>query len=227
MSIALTQTAQGGYGYVNSFTQAFTSSVASGSMLVAEITAGDANTVSGFSDNVNGNWTLIASDLNTGQRQTWLYYLPNAASGSTTITVTWGSGQFADANIIAREYSGLTAAPLDKSAHANDAGSFVTTHPTGTTAATSFAAELVVVAAGCSDSQDPTWGAPSGFSNLTTQKGSDAFTYGAMADRIVSSTGTQGGSFTTADSVVGQGIVATFKGAVQPSAANSGFLTFI
>ncbi len=211
---AIVQTAQGGYGYVNTFNQAMGSNVTAGDTMVAELTAGDANTISSFGDNNTNTWTLIASDKQTGQRQTWLYYAYNVHAGATTITVTWGASQFADANIIIREYSGLvTTDPLDKSAHANDGGSS-TSHSTGTTAATTQASELVVAAAGASDSQEPGWTVPSGYSNLVHQKGSDAFTYGAMADLIVSSTGAQSATFTTTDSVAGQGVIATFKAVV-------------
>jgi hypothetical protein len=210
--MAIVQTAQGGYGYVNNFSQAMGSNVTAGNTLIAELTAGDANTVLSFADTALNTWTLIASDLNTGQRQTWLYYSYNIAGGADTINVTWGASQFADANIIIREYSGLTTTdPLNKSAHANDGGAAGTSHSCGTTAATTQANELIIAVSGCSDSQEPTWSAPSGFGNLVHQKGSDAFTYGAMADKTVSSTGTQTASFGTTDSVIGEGIIATFK----------------
>lgn len=218
-AITLVQTAQGGYGYVNNFSQPMGSNTTPGCMLTAEVTSGDTSSILSFLDTSLNTWNYITSDLNAGQRQTWLYYAYNIAGGADTINVTWGVGQFNDANIIVREYCGLTTTdPLDKSAHANDGGSSVTTHPTGTTAATTQANELVVAVSGSGAGSDPIYTAPSGYSNLTTQKGSDAFTFGTMADKIVSSTGTQGGSFTTVSSVVGQSMVATFIGSTSSPA---------
>lgn len=223
----LVQTAQGGYGYVNNFSQAMGSNTTAGCTLIAEVTAGDANTVSSFNDTGGNSWGLIASDLNTSQRQTWMYYAYNIVGGADTINVTWGSGQFADANIIIREYCGLTTTnPLDVSAHANDGGNFQQTHTTGTTGVTTQASELVVVAAGAPDSAEPGWSVSSPYGNLVHQKGFDAFTYGAMADNIVSTTGTQTATFNTTDFVVAQGIIATFKVFVAPTAPASFFGLF-
>lgn len=227
MSIVLVQSKSGGHGYVNSFTETLTSSVTVGSTLIASITAGDANTIASLIDDKGNTWNLIGSDLNAGKRQTWLYYAYNVAAGSTTITLTWGASQFADASFIVREYSGLsTTDPLDKSAHANDGGSAGTTHSCGTTAATTQAVELIIVAAGIetASNTDPVWVAPAGYGNLLAQLGDGGgttFTGGAMADKTVSSTGTQTGAFTTTASKVGQGVIATFGTTNTPAGPTS------
>jgi hypothetical protein len=206
----LVQTAQGGYGYVNSFTQSFTSNVGAGDMIVIAETSGSANTISSITDSQGDTYTLIASNLVASNRQTWMYYAYNVTGGATTITVTLGSGQYADNSFIAREYSGLaTGNPLDVYT-SNADSSAGTTHFTGTTAATTQPTELVVVASGLGDVQEPGWSIAS-YSDLVHQKGSDVYTYEAMADNSVSSTGTQSGTFTTADTEQGQSIIATFK----------------
>jgi hypothetical protein len=210
-SATLVQTAQGGYGYVNSFSQVFGSNVTAGDTIVFALTAGAADTISSITDNEGDTYHLINSNSNPSNRYTWLYYAYGVTGGATTITVTYTGGQYPDSSIIAREYSGFSAGnPLDVSASATDGATASATHPTGSTAVTAQANELVIVASGVADTQEPGWSI-SGYGDLTHQKGSDVYTYEALADHAVSSTGSQSATFSTTDVVYGEGIVATFK----------------
>jgi len=215
--MALLQTKSGsGGGYVNSFSFSFTSDITSGSLLVLNLIAGNADTISSITDNRSNTWTLAVNSSNptVGERQSWLYYVKNAASGATTVTVTYSGGMFPDSSYIAREYSGMdTAAPLDKTSSANDGSSFVQTHSAGTTAATTQADELVVLGGGSSGSASPTFAAGTGYGNGVEQKGFDSFTYGFLSDKTVVATGTQTGNFTSTSFVRGQGFIGTFKAA--------------
>lgn len=213
--MALVQTkSQSSGGYVNSYTVAFTSNVTAGSLLVLNLTAGVADTISSITDGRSNTWTSGATTANseTGERKTWMYYVKNAASGATTVTITFTAGMYPDSAVIMREYSGMdTTSPLDQTSTANDGASYVQTHSAGTTGTTTQASELIILGGGCSAAADPVFAAGSGYGNVVQQKGFDLYTYSVMTDKVVSSTGTQTGNFTTTSYVRGQGYIATFK----------------
>jgi len=224
--ISLVQTmAQSSGGYVTSFTLAYTSNITAGSLLVLGLTAGNTDTLVSVVDNNGNTWNLAVTQIGN-VRQSWLYYAANANAGATTITVTYTSGTYPDSSAIAREYSGIkTVSPLDVTASASDGATAVTTHSTGTTATTSQASELVIAFCGSEGNPDPVFAQKSGYGNLVEQKGFDLYTFGAMADLIVSSTGTQNGDMTTTLAERGQGVIATFLGKTNilyNAAGNSG-----
>lgn len=218
--MALLQTkSQSSGGYVNSYTAAFTSNVTAASLLVLNLTAGVADTISSITDSRSNTWTSGATTANSeaGERKTWMYYVKNASAGSTTVTITFTAGQFPDSAIIMREYSLIDlTSPLDQTSTANDGASYVQTHSAGTTSATTQAYELVILGGGASAAADPVFAAGSGYGNVVQQKGFDLYTYSVMTDKVVTTTGTQTGNFTTTNYVRGQAYIATFRfGAVS------------
>lgn len=226
MSHTLVQTVSGGSGgYVNSFTIAITPSAHS--LLILNLTAGTADTLSTVTDGNGNTWVAGPNSNNTtaGARQSWEYHVINSNAGATTITVTYIGGDFPDTAYILREYSGIaTSSALDKTSTANDTNNFVQIHPAGTTAATTQAAELVVLGGGCAVGSDPVCVAGSGFSNGLEQKGFDTFTYAFMSDKTVAAMGTQTGNFTSTGFVEGQGFIATYKDNI--TVQNPGALAF-
>lgn len=231
MAIALVQTKKGnGGGYVNSNAITLTSSVTAGNTLILGFTAGYNNSIASITDNQSNTWTLIANNPNssTTDRRSWLYYAQNVAGGSTTITIVFTSGQFADSSTIVREYSGLaTTSVLDQFATGNSGTGYVNSHTTSATATTTQANELVVAFVGSGGSASPAFSAGSGYGNITEQQGFDLYTYSAMEDKIVAATGTQTGTFGSTAYVRSQTIVATFKEAVAPTSNTTNFFQFI
>lgn len=226
MAISLVQTKGGSSGaYTNSFTFSPTSSLTSGNYYFVAITAGTADVQPSVSDGTNGSYTM---DLNTanptsGERQTWLFRVKVSSSGTPTVTVSYSSG-FPDSSYIAREYSGLASSSvLDKTSTNNDGTSFNTTHDAGTTATTTQSNELVILFGGSSAGSDPSMAAGTGYGNGLEQKGFDLYTYTFMSDKIISSTGTQSGNFTSTGSVRGQAGIATYKGIALTTSTNNFF----
>jgi hypothetical protein len=132
------------------------------------------------------------------------------------VTVTYGSGQFADSIQDVREYSGVvTSSPLDQIMTANDNGNYVQSHPSGTTPATTQASELVVTGFGISNNDTYTGG--TGYGNLSQANGFDLYTSEAAEDKIISSTGAQSDTINTSGFDTGQGVIATFKAAAATS----------
>ena len=200
-------------GYNNTIAKTLTGVVA-GNFISIGIVAGEGRTVASIVS--NNSDTIVSSGTpieTTGDRKNWQYYIASAVGGSTTITVTFGAGEFEDAILCLVEFSGLeNSSTLDQYASNSDGvGSFVQNHPTGTTGATTQANELVIAWSGSSGSSDPTFAVPSGYSGFLAGYGFDIFTYGAWAYKIVSVTGTQTATFTTTGYVTGQGNIATYK----------------
>jgi len=210
----------GGADYVNSYTVAAgANNVTAGNMLIACITAGSQDSPV-ISDNAGNTWGRIASSTNlTAGRKTDLWFAQNVAGASTTLTVQFEPSKFADSAIIIREYSGLlTSGALDKIASSSSSG---TTHTTATATTTAQASELLIGCGGSAGIASPTFGAGAGYGNLIEKKGSDAFTYCAMEDRIVSATGEYNASFTTGTSADAETIMATFRAVVTAVAAKA------
>lgn len=229
MAISLAQTQSGNSGgYNNTNAQTFGSDITAGNFIVLAITAGVAETIDSVVDTRSNSYTLVTSDA-SAERTTWLYYAQNIAGGSCTITVTFGSGQFPDSIVQAREYSGLaTSSVLDVSVSADSGTDYVNSHPSGTTATTTQADELAIAVVGSSGSTSPVFTVPSGYGNLLEQDGFDAFTYSAIADRILTATGTQSATFGSTEFVRSQTILATFKEAVAaPSTVFGSFFMFM
>jgi len=217
MAITLVQTRSGNAGgYNNTHSQTLTSSVTAGNCIIFALTAGASATISSVVDTLSNLYTLAVTDA-SADRRSWIYYAQNISGGSCTITVTFGVGQFEDSIIQAREYSGLaTSAVLDVTQSQNSGTSFVNSHPSGTSATTTQADELIFTVVGSSGSTTPVFTVPSGYANLATEGGFDAFTYSAIADRIVSTTGTQSATFGSTEFVRSQTLLATFKADTPP-----------
>jgi hypothetical protein len=228
MAITLVQTKSGNAGsYSNTNVQAFSSNVTAGNFIVLAITAGSADTIASVVDSLSNSYTLATSDA-SADRTTWVYYAQNITGGACTITVTYGAGQFPDSIVQAREYSGLaTSSALDVSVSANTGTSFVNSHPSGTSVTTTQNDELVFTVVGSSGSADPVFTAPAGYGNLAAQSGFDAFTYSAIADKIISTTGTQSATFGSTGFVRSQTILVTFKEAPAAAPNYSSFFQFM
>lgn len=206
----LVQTASGnGGGYVNSYTLALGSNATAGNTLILTITSGTTDTVT-ISDSQGNTWTKFTNVSDDRKTEGWIAY--NIAAGATTITVQFEPSKFADSATIVREYSGLISAssPTDQFASANDGGSFIQTHTSGTTGTTAQNNELIIGMSGCSNAT-PTYSAGSGYANVASQAGFDSFTSAAIEDRSVTSTGTYSASFNTTGFVNCGTIVGTFK----------------
>lgn len=213
--------------YSNTNVQSFTSNVTSGSLILVGITASALDTIVSVADNLGNTYVNVSSVAD--ERRNWLYYVKNAIGGSLTLTVTYAASTFPDSVITMVEYGGMdTVSPKDVHAVATDGGNYVQSHTGATTAATSQADELVVVVGGTGGSTSPGFSAGSGYTNLIVANGFDAFTYGLMAEKVVASTGTQYGNYTSTEFVRGQVIVSTFKiaGVVPPANLKPNFFAF-
>lgn len=210
MPVTLVQTKSGNAGaYTNVNAQTFASNVSAGSLLVVGVIAGSADNVTSISDN-RGNAYSLVDTVVPNDRKLWLYYAYNAVSGPTTITVNFDA--FPDSVIIAREYSGATTSnPLDVSAKSTNASNYQQTHSTAASPATNQAAELVVVLGGNSGNTNPGYSAGATYGNLVTQNGFDIYTYGMMEDKRVTAAGSQTGTYSTTEFVIGGAILATFR----------------
>lgn len=198
-----------GGGYVNVRTLTF-ASVTAGSTLLIGLTAGSADTIASWVDDKGNTWTLV--DTETDERQTWVYKAYNVASGTTVVTITFGSGQYADSTATGAEESGVTTTdPQDVTISGNDGGGYVQTHYTATSATTTQANEVVYAFYGSAGGTNPGLSAGSGYSDLSYQAGSDPYTHGGMERKEVTSTGTQIATFVTTEYVRAQVILITLK----------------
>lgn len=152
-------------------------------------------------------WTLaISSVMDTGS---YIYYKVAGAAESPTITVNLSASD--SCLLFAMEYSLLSA--LDQTASGSSIIS--TTVPTGTTAATTAANELIVTVVGIGQFSIATavssW--DNGVSAQMSGRTSGTVILGGLGAKVVSATGTQTSNATlngtgTAGSI---GLIATFK----------------
>jgi hypothetical protein len=188
---------------------AFTSNVTAGSLLTAVFRIGTTGTrtITGLSDDKSNTYTeaffLSAPDPGNAFSH-YVYYAMNAASGSTTVTVT-----LVDANSSVRwaihEYSGLaTTSALDQVSGRENTPASTTVSTANVT--TTLANELLFVS-GCFFGATPSAGSNyTGRESLATR----VFT----EDRIVSSTLTTNGTFTVSPSATSTCAITTFKAPV-------------
>jgi len=141
-----------------------------------------------------------------------------ADGGETTVTWSWTTLQ-RGANIWIGEFSGLTSDPLDQSA---DDHTYLTTttetQPTGTTAATDTADELIITMAGCDSVSGPSpdghfaWAnADDLLSNTPSLPDTTGTPYISIWRRDVTSTGTYNDTATWTGSDEAYGAIATFR----------------
>jgi len=79
-------------GSVSSDSQAFTSSVTANSTLVAHFRLGGSGLTTSVSDDVNGTWTRIGSNPDGFGDTIEKWWLPKAAAGTTTVSLSISAG---------------------------------------------------------------------------------------------------------------------------------------
>lgn len=213
-----TKTGDGG-GYADPHTIVFASNVTAGNLIVLGFAWDNGVTLDSITDGLGNTYNLIETGIGPSTVGAF-YYAYNISGGACTITLDFSST--VDLSYVAREYSGLTTTdPLDKKEE-NLESSYVTSHPTGTTATTTQANELVVAYYSGDDSLADGEFAISGFSNLVDTPADGLYNITAFADKDVTSTGTQAGTFTSGTVYMqGHGAIATFKEAAAPSVATT------
>ena len=161
-----------------------------GDMNIVVIGWGDTtSTISSVTDNkLNGYRLAVGPTSGTGLRQS-IYYAPNIAGGSTTVTVTFSKAAvYPDVRIL--EYSGLDpTAPFDKAVGAAGTGTAANSGSVSTTAASEL-----IFGAGTSGSKFTSAG--SGFASRIINL------YGNIAeDKTVNATGSHNATATEASGV--------------------------
>jgi hypothetical protein len=161
-------------------------------------------------------WTLaISNDLGfaSGPRQHWhteIWFKANAAAQSSTGAWALSTGTAQDFAVAVAEYSGLSAtATTDKTAV--NSNLLTTTADSGTTAATSFAAELVIAGFAIGDSSSNPLSSPTnGFTAGPQCNGGIGTVVSALLAKVTASTGAQNTGGTLAHTDPYCGAIATF-----------------
>ena len=197
-----------------SITTNWTQPTQAGSLLVAVVSAQHNAAVGNFTP--PAGWQH-ATSYEMANVKAAIYYYPNHPGGRTS--ETFGVAGFRELVLQLIEYTGATAAPLDKVAFNGDmlvSGGVVST---GTTSATSQAKEAVVTAltiAGAATFTSPT----NGFTKLDERSVFTMITAG-IHERIVSTAGAYGHEANVNANTQWVGLVATFKSLDLCSAAPS------
>lgn len=200
----------------------FSQAVTAGNMAALIIYAGAISvtptTITSVIDNKGNNWTKIdgMSTAATSPSSGYLYYLPNAVSGTTSVTVTLNQSPSLGWSMYMEEWAVTGASPLDK--HAINAGtatggsSFTTA--AGPTATTSQNNELVIGWVGASS---PALGAsltsPTPANDFNQASFNSGIQIVGFSDLLASSTGTFSSAYSGTYSTQYQWVsgVATFK----------------
>jgi epidermal growth factor receptor substrate 15 len=199
-------TSGNGGNYVNSYTIAYPSSVTAGDFLTLFLASGATNTVS-ISDNKGNTWVTGPSETQPSQRQIQQFYVPSAIAGSTTVTITFGAGQYADSAVFIQEWSGIVAVnPYDTQAISTSIG---TTQVVGPYQSTTQDYELVFMAI-ATDSNAPSFTGDPSYSTLQTQAGYDAFTSGSIQYKFLSRVDSPSATLTSPSSRNSAQILSTF-----------------
>ena len=218
MAITLVQSAQGSDGS-GSASVTWGGSTTSGNLLVACVSCSRAQSA-GSPPTItapDGSWvqavTQIADNAAGVRVRTSIYYKANASgeSGAKTWTCTTYMSA-ASIGVVVAEYSGIaTASPLDQTASTADNSGTSTSCTTGTTGTTAQADELLVACVnGGSSLESPT-------NSFTIQNQTTSARFTALADRIVSSTGTYSTTATYSTGSRNVGTIATFQAAAAAS----------
>lgn len=92
---------------------AYTGPVTAGNLLVCGMGTDNPSAIS-VSDNINGAWTGIGTQLTNGALASRMFFRANTGAGTPTVTATTGSGAYKNLRI--GEWDGVaTTAPLDAS----------------------------------------------------------------------------------------------------------------
>jgi hypothetical protein len=226
MAIALKQSATGATtaNTATSVAATFGSATTGGNTIIIAF-AGGISTISGVSDGGTNTYTKAVSDDTYSDVEIW-YCSGIVGHAAPTITASFVAAMAG--TIYIYEYSGLlTSAALDKTIAAHGDGATSNT-PTGTTAATTQASELVFAACGAftgSGTDLPTVGAGYGDFLVTNSTPTTGQTIsGAAQDKTVSATGTQTATFGLAFSTTTwEMAIATFKASAGGSAVVTAF----
>jgi len=216
------QTDSGAVSYETDLVLTWGGNTQNGDLIVVMVGVVNTNSVTSITDSQSNTYTKIAdgtSDYVRGE----IWYAKDI-TGGTTPSVTIATAESDDVTAIMREYSGMSADPLDKSAETLDAD-WLTSHTSGATATTTQADELVV--GGYVGDANSGYTLGSGYSNLATQDGTDLWISVALEDKVVSSTGTQTATITSAEYIKGYMVVATFKETVEEEDTTPPYFTDI
>jgi phosphatidylinositol-3-phosphatase len=200
----------------------------SGDLLVAVIR--DRNTavlapVISLTDSVGDQWARAVSVAQGGHADGEIWYAPDAASLSTsqavTVTVGGSSASMTTITVTVLEVTGASASPLDVTSTANG-----TSEPesTGTTAATTQAAEIAVGDIGWNGRVTST-GETAGYTTTATEQSTTSNTaVGEQAAwRLLSTSGPQSYSARLSSATTGwTGAIATFEAVEAPTGSISG-----
>lgn len=150
----------------NSSTHAITPSAntSTGNRLIMVMTVGNSRTVSSIVDTQGNTWAIDRES--GGARSTVIMsaYLTTPLTTSDTITITLNAASPGD--IIAGEFSGLIASPVDK--FNSNTGSTVTTVSTGTTGTLTQANELAIIGICWNGNPGTISSEPSGYTGFTS-----------------------------------------------------------
>ena len=206
--MTLVQTAQGnGGGYVNSYTLALGSNVTAGNSLYLWLACGAGDTMT-ITDNRSNSWNVGASVTLTSQRIEALFFVNNAAAGATTLTITFGSGQFNDSAAIVQEWSGVPTTDNRDQVATNTAAASAT-QSVGPTSNVALPNEIICFAVATDSSTPGITGDPS-FAAVITQAGFDLYTSNNLQTKT-GQLGTQSALATTSAARNSSMILQTFK----------------
>ena len=208
MAIALVQGPTNGGTLTNTVTRTWLSAPTAGNLLIAVGQGSNAIVNASIS-----GWTLATSCLNTTTRSMGIWYKVASASEGDVV-LNWTSSSFTNVSI--SEWSGLTAAVLDKVAKTDTTGSTVTSRSSGTTAATTADEELCIAIIGMGAGVTSlTW------SNSYTNRNT-TFTDMYWSNLVQSTAGAQETTASWTTARLAGGCIATFKasstsGSVTPA----------
>ncbi len=170
---------------------------------VAITNAATIGTVTSITDNQNNTYfKAISGTINgvTDVLNAELWYAKSITGGAGSVTVNHTIDAI---SMFAREYSGFNT--LDVTSAANGSS---TTPNSGTSSATSFGTELVIVATGDDKSSGQTWTAAGNYGDMVGTQ--TTITGVSMEDNIVTSAGAQTGTLTLGSSANWESLLATF-----------------
>lgn len=204
-------------------TPAFTAATTTGNLIVVAVSndSGGTVTTTGVTDNKGNAYTKVLGTSSSSALD--IYYAANISGGTGhTVAVNWSLAAASNLSVVAQEFSGMSATPLDVfvSALGSDAAP-----SSGPTAVTTQANELVVGIVSF-DATATTVALGSGYSNLNYVNAESAST--GMESKMVTSTGAQAATFTLGEARLWIAATVTFKtasanaGPVNPGA----FLAF-
>lgn len=206
------KSANSGGSYLNAFSITPDSPVSAGSLLVLTLITSQPNTtdVTSVGDTSTNGWSRgpNAQKTTDGQAFVEIWYAPNAAAGTPTITAN--NANYVVWSATLQEFAGIaTTAPLDVTATYVDSG-YVQTHYGGTTAATTQADELSV-AGFATSTEAPGWTVGVNYTGLLQATNTGAYLSGASQYRVLTATGIQQSEITTSSYIIAAGVIATFK----------------